>query len=872
MLGIRTPAQATEHLNQVARTRYQDSDVDLTDQDTYITGLASRIRRDWSQAKTDKIKVEHNMLECLRERKGEYGPEELSAIRSAGGSDIYIKLASSKVRAGIAHIKSVLLPEGDRAHGIAPTKNPTLPDWINDKLVERILQNPLMVDDKGQPIPPLEQLDLLQNLSRREMSAMAKRRARNMDRKIQDQLQEGGWADAMSQFIDDICTLPAAFMKGPYFSHEPRLTYQFGREGFRPQSSIQMVMKFRTINPLDAYPAAGSDSVHKGNFIERLRMNRNDLLNMRNSNGYDKKAIDEVLRHYRNGSLNNWLWTDQMRSQIADHTSHWNKQTTELDGLHWYGKAMGYELIEGGVSATLIDEPLREYECDAILIGTQIVRAALNLDPLHRRIIDSTCYEKIPGSVFGNSPSMLMRSTSRMVNATGRALQNNLAHASGFQADVDYTRVSAETDPFDIHPFKVWQTRESEFAGDRPAVRFFQPESNAPELINVIDYFKRMADNDTGIPELLSGGTGQNTGADATAKGRAMLLDQSATILLSAIMNIDRDVCMKKVKMMYDYNMLNDPDEEIKGDCQVVPKGINARLQMDTARMSHMALLEVTGNDPEAKAIMGVEGRAKLLKSLFKTFEDIDIDDVIPSDEELERKVAKIENTPPPPDPALLKVQAQQEEAQGKLQLEARKLDMEAQREQMRMQADASKLEQENEIAKQKFMAERALKMMDMKSREQVANIEAQGRVQSTQVDAAAKLQSTTQTIRADRIGQRERAKLDMVREKFKATQAVKVKLMDMKPLPGENADSNSNNDLTTEDIRSVVESVVAPMISTFQSDTAKIMDELTATLSADPSVFNINVDATSGPVVKRMTTSRDSTGNLQATITPESR
>ena len=855
MLGVRTPEQTTVHLQKTAEDKRSTSTIiDLSEETVFTTALSSRINKSWEAARSNKMKVEHNMLECLRERKGEYGPEELRDIREAGGSDIYVKLATSKIRAGIAHIKSILLPEGDRAHGIEPTKNPTLPEYINDMIVERILQNPNMQDAQGNPIPPDQQAELLQTMARRELKAFAKTRARAMDRKITDQLQEGGYIEAMNHFIDDFCTQPAAFMKGPYFANVPKLTYELRREGMVPVQSVEMVMRFRTIDPFDAYPAPGVDSCQKGDFIERIRMSKTELYAMRDMPGYNRAAVIEVMQDLRNHKLDKWLWTDVTRAHIADHLHSWQESTTELDGLHWYGRAQGFELIEWGMDAKLIDDPLREYECDAIKIGRHVVKAALNTDPLYRRPIHHSCYEKIPGSVFGNSPSMLMRSTQKMVNATARALQNNLAHASGFQAEVDYTRLSSETDAFDLHPFKVWQARESEFAGDRPAVRFFQPESNAPELISVIDYFKLMADSDTGIPEFLHGGSGGGQGADATAKGRAMLLDQSAKLLLSSVMNADRDVCVPTIRMMYDYNMLHDPDESIKGDAQVVAKGINARLQADAARQSHMALLEVTGSDPQDRQIVGLEGRAKLLKALINTFDDIDHDEIVPSDEELEQRIKQIENTPPPPDPMMVKIEADAKQAQAKLQFEGQKLQLDAQ------------------SAKQKIDADRVLKAMELRAQEQR---------NEQQLDIG--LQDETVKLRATRMSEREKMQMDVIKErmksqaaisaaKLKAENDVKLKMMELKA----NLE-NPNNQIPKEDqqissdeIRAIVESVVAPLISTFQNDTLKLMDKLTEQHTSDqPSTINVHVDAQQGSVAKKITTSRDASGNLSATVSP---
>lgn len=850
MLGIRTPAETTRHLEKLDKERAASADaLALTEDEAFTSALAGRIQRAWSAARSNKTTVEHNMLECLRERKGEYGPEERRMIEEAGGSDIYIPIATSKIRAGIAHIKAIQLPAGARAYGIEPTRDPALPEFMRTRIKERILSNPNMLDENGTPIDPIDQVDLLETMARRQLAQASKEAARAMDRKITDQLQEGGWADAMSDFIDDFCTYPAAFLKGPYFAMEPCLKWERTPNGMEPNQRIERRVKFRTINPFDAYPAPGVDSVHRGDFIERLRLSRGELYRMRTMPGYSEEAIREVLSDHGSQKLDNWLWTDSARQSIADHNYFWYKSTTELDGLHWFGRAQGTELIEWGMSPSLIDDPLDEYEVDAILIGRHVVRAALNPDPLYRRPIHSACYEKIPGSVFGNSPSMLMRNTQRMVNATARALQNNLAHASGFQAEVDYTRVSSETDIYDLHPFKVWQARESENSGDRPAVRFFQPQSNAPELINVIDYFKGMADNDTGIPEFLHGGAGAQEGATATARGQSMLLDQSAKLLRSAISNIDQEIATPKLTMLYDYNMLHDPDPAIKGDAQVVAKGANAMLQRESSRQASMAMLEVL-NNPQDAEIIGLDGRAHLLKHLLGTYEDLDHDAVLPGGEEMERRLAEIRmrQSQQPPDPAIVKVEAQREIEGQKLALDKERLGLEAQ------------------LRAEEREATRLLKELELASEERVA----EARLDKERNEEIIKL-------RATRMSERERMQIDVQREKMKAEAQIRLKVAELKAQKEAAPEATQDQTMTEEEVRDAVESVVAPMIATFQKDTIRLIDELSAKLSTEhaavpeAAVINLNIDMPDNkPVEKTIRTTRDKDGNLMATVQPQ--
>ena len=133
-------------------------------------------------------------------------------------------------------------------------------------------------------------------------------------------------------------------------------------------------------------------------------------------------------------------------------------------------------------------------------------------------------------------------------------------------------------------------------------------------------------------------------------------------------------------------------------------------------------------------------------KSLLGTFDDIDHDEIIPGDEELERRVAELAAQKPPPDPALLKVQADEKNDQAKIQLEQ------------------AKLQQEVQAAKQKFDSERLLKAMDLKAQEK--NIE---------LELDKSIQDETVKLRATRMSERERLQIDMVKEKLKADSAIEA-------------------------------------------------------------------------------------------------
>ena len=73
-----------------------------------------------------------------------------------------------------------------------------------------------------------ERLLEMKDVAMSHLKDMAQRMSDNMDNKMYDQLEEGGWHDAFSDFLDDVTTFPSAFLKGPVVRNKPRLQWDNG--------------------------------------------------------------------------------------------------------------------------------------------------------------------------------------------------------------------------------------------------------------------------------------------------------------------------------------------------------------------------------------------------------------------------------------------------------------------------------------------------------------------------------------------------------------------------------------------------------------------------------------------------------------------
>ena len=140
-----------------------------------------------------------------------------------------------------------------------------------------------------------------------------------------------------------------------------------------------------------------------------------------------------------------------------------------------------------------------------------------------------------------------------MCNAAARALANNMGISSGPQVGVNISRLPAGEDITQMYPWKIWQFKQSDFADSTPPMSFFQPNSNAQELMAVFDQFMDSADEVSGIPKYM---TGQHVpGAGRTSSGLSMLMSNAGKSIKQVISNIDHDVIRPMLERQYQSNL-----------------------------------------------------------------------------------------------------------------------------------------------------------------------------------------------------------------------------------------------------------------------------------------------------------------------------
>lgn len=601
-----------------------------------LKSLASHVRTCWSEARRAKEQtIEPRMFKAVRARRGEYDPEILTKIREQGGSEIYMMLTSNKCRAAASWMRDVLLGQGaEKPWSLDPTPVPSLPPAVMEEMrQEAINQVAQVIQMTGRPLPPTQLRKFLSELRESYMYTLqeeARYKVQQMEWKMEDQLIEGGFTKALDAFIDDLTTFPCAFIKGPVVRRKPRMKWNAdAQSGYQLEVVDDLVLEWERVDPFMMYPSPASTGIQDGYLIERHKLRQTDLEELIGVEGYDDGAIRMVLEDYGRGGLSEWLIVDSSKAQAEGRstTAVMNNSEHLIDALQFWGHVSGQKLRDWGLSEEEVPDIAKQYPCEAWLIGNYVIKASLNYHPMGLKPYYKASYEDIPGTFWGNSVWDLVKDCQDMCNSAARALSNNMGIASGPQVYVNVDRIPAGEDITNMYPWKIHQVTSDPMGSSAAPIGFFQPNSNAQELMLVYEKFSVLADEYSGIPRYMTGAS-PTGGAGRTASGMSMLMSNANKSMKQVVAGVDTNVITPLLERLYFYNMKYSEDMELKGDVSVVARGAESMVAKESAQVRRNEFLAATAN-PIDMQIMGAEGRATLLRETAKQL-DINPDEVVP--------------------------------------------------------------------------------------------------------------------------------------------------------------------------------------------------------------------------------------------------
>ena len=604
-----------EKANDAERTRDQTA--------PEIVGLLGYLLSIWQRNLDHKKKsgVQDQMLDNLRARDSQYSETKLQSIVGQGLPDIFMGLTNVKC----AHAEAWMLDifsSSERPWGLEPTPEPEASDIAEERIVAMVRS--ILVDrlQQGEEFTPekVEKIVAdLEPIADEVAEIEIKERAKAMEDKIYDQFYEGGWDDAFDDMISDVVTLKAGIIKGPIIRRHKQKKWERGTNNeWKRVTKDRLRPEYERVSPFDMFPSPEAVEIRDGNLVERMRLSRQDLIDLKGEDGYDEEAIDEVLTSFDMAHEDLGDTTDPDRAILEDRETDRLELLEDIEALEYWVSVQGKTLKEHGVEEGPDRkklEDLAEYNITAITANQKLIFWEFAPE---ERIYSKTGWRKVPGSFWYKGVPELMQDLQKVCNASMRALVYNMSIASGPQAIVDMSRLASGEDVESIFPGKVWQTYNKGNVTSK-AIDFFQPDLNAAELLGIYDRFAELADDYTGIPAYAYGND-DVAGAGRTSSGLSMLMTSAAKGIKRVIMGLDKNIFRTVVERQFDWNMEFVDDDAIKGDVNIVTTGAVAVMVKEQMAQRRMEFLNAT-NNPVDLELVGAENRANVLREVARSLE-----------------------------------------------------------------------------------------------------------------------------------------------------------------------------------------------------------------------------------------------------------
>jgi hypothetical protein len=490
---------------------------------------------------------------------------------------VFVMVTARYVDAGTAKVCETALPVDGKPFTLKATPVPEMSAAAEDDTpAEQIT---------GQPMPrPDGQPATVKDLAKHQISK-AEKAAEKACARIYDWMVEYKHPAEMRKVIFDGARLGVGVIHGPIpEARKARVLRRSAPAAVSPQTqtaqavstvTLEIVEKIkpaaRWVDPWNFYPAPGcGEDIHRGGHaFEYDRMLAAELAGL-SGPGWIKPAIMEVLKEGPN------------KVNLEQGNPNEPQHKKQFDVWHFTGKIAraAFEAANGD-QAEELPEGIDEVQAVVTLVNDRVVRAirpVLESDNLPYRVFN---WRRRAGHWAGVGVAEQVKNPQKIVNAATRAMLNNAGMSAGSQIVTIAGALSPADGNNKITPDKLWNLDPANAAGIddvRKAFASFVWPNMTPQLMTVVEYGFKLAEEHSSIPLITQGQSGKTT---PDTFGGQQLQDNNANQLLRDVgFGLNDTVTTPLVDDFYEWLLLDPdvPDEE-KGDYQVDTSGALAIIE-----------------------------------------------------------------------------------------------------------------------------------------------------------------------------------------------------------------------------------------------------------------------------------------------------
>jgi len=569
-------------------------DIDLeVDSPSALTGY---IVKKFEDAENGRFSDELRWISSYKNYRGI--TDSTTAYTASERSKVFVRITKVKVLAAFGQISDILFASGKFPITVSPTPIPEgiaefahLSSPEEQSVLEQIRNVPLAeVDDflgglegkYGQSPSLVPGPSVVPQSPEIQPALIA---ARNMEKQIHDQLTDTNAVSILRKAIFECALLGTGIVKGPFNFNKTIHNWEIknGEKIYKPNEKT--VPRISCVSCWDFYPDPSAKSLEDAEYVvERHRLNREQVLDLKNRPFFKEDAIEEVLDRGPNYTEKHY------ESTLQEDDSSPNHEDNRYEVLEYWG-SLPSNLAEE------LDIPGPSSSGDSIHVNIwvaagKVIRAVLNPFLPTRLPYSVFPYEINPYQIFGIGVAENMQDAQLLMNGHVRMAIDNLSLAGNMIFDVDETQL-VPGQSMDIYPGKIFRRQTGQPGTAVTGLKF---PNTAPENLQMYQAARQLADEETGIPSIIHGQTGV-TGTGRTAAGLSMLMGSAGLSIKTVIKNIDEFLLRNLGEAFFQWNMqFNDDNAEIRGDLEIKPKGISSVMQKEVRTQRLTALLQTIGN------------------------------------------------------------------------------------------------------------------------------------------------------------------------------------------------------------------------------------------------------------------------------------
>ena len=711
-----------------------------------ITGRSnSGIEQDWAE----DLDSYNGLDDANRTDKNWEKPVSLNGVLTQGipqrgngvRSTVFMNITRPYVDAAAAKIADMLLPTDDRNWSIKPTPIPELDGVIKNALGQAPIGQAMngqqpgapnmgqMSPGMGMPVnagamggnaaingqmqPQQPNIDP-QVQQAQQILKDAAQRAEKAQTQIEDWLIECQYHAEIRKVIEDSAKLGSGILKGPF--PEKRKKTQFKQDqGMAMLEVIEEIKpSCRRIDPQNFYPdpACGED-IANGNYVwERDYITARQLKELVGVPGYVDSQIAAVIE-------------EGPQKKHADGSKQFTNEDERYEIWYFTGFAEREDLECAGVEVPEGQVPT--IPAVITMVNDRVIKGALNPFDTGDFPYHVFPWQRRPDMPWGMGVARQVRTPQRMLNAGTRNMMDNAGLSAGPQVVLRRGAVEPADGQWSLTPRKIWYVKnDADVQSVQNAFSIFSIETRQAELMNIIQFSMKMAEDITGLPMILQGQQGQ---APDTVGGMQLLANNASSVLRRLARTFDDTITEPFIRSMYNWLMMYSDDDSIKGDYIIDARGSTSLVERDIqnteiAQMGQLVLNPAFGLSPD-----------KWIKEYLRS-RRFDPAKFEMSDEEKQALAQQQQPVAPQVQAAQIRAETDLKKTEMQANMQMQKIKVDTDRDRAYVEAETQRTTNEFQSRREELMVRRELEMLRYANQQKVTL----DQIKSDMAQTAAKL------------------------------------------------------------------------------------------------------------------------------------